>query len=106
MKRILSLLLIAVLTACTGEENIYREYECYLVFDTFLHPLPCQLTASMSSIGTFMKIETHVDKGVRHLNTTRNRRAPSIELIFLWNGNLACFSMCSHISFMAPTLNS
>ena len=34
------------------------------------------------------------------------RRAPSMELIFLWNGNLACFSMCSHISFMAPTVNS
>ena len=72
MKRLFSLLLIAVLAACTGEENIYREYECYLVFDTFLHPLPCQLTAAMTSIGTFMKIETHVDKGVRHLNTTRN----------------------------------
>ena len=72
MKRLLSLLLIAVLAACTGEGNIYREYECYFLFDTFLHPLPCQLTAMLSSNGQFMKVETYVDNGVRHLKTTRN----------------------------------
>ena len=72
MKRLFSLLLIAVMTACTGEENIYREYECRFVFDTFLHPLPCQLTAALSSNGQFVKIETSVEQGVRHIKTTRN----------------------------------
>ena len=72
MKRFLSLLLTVVLMACTGEENIYREYECYFVFDTFLHPLPCQLTATLSSNGQFVKITTSVEQGVRHLKTTRN----------------------------------
>ena len=72
MKRFLSLLLSVVLMACTGEENIYREYECYFVFDTFLHPLPCQLTATLSSNGQFVKITTSVEQGVRHLKTTRN----------------------------------
>ena len=72
MKRLFSLLLIVLLTACTGDEDIYREYECYLLFDTFLHPLPCQLTAALSSNGTFVKIETRVEQNVRHLNTTRN----------------------------------
>ncbi|MBR1409498.1 MAG: hypothetical protein IJ580_00155 [Prevotella sp.] len=72
MKRLFSLLLIVALTACTGDENIYREYECYFVFDTFLHPLPCQLTAMLGSNGQFMKIETRVEQGVRHLKTIRN----------------------------------
>ena len=72
MKRLFSLLLIAALAACTGEENIYREYECYFVFDTSLHPIPCQLTVALGSNGTFMKIGTQMNKGVRHLNTTRN----------------------------------
>ena len=72
MKRILLLMLIAVLAACTGDGNIYREYQCNFVFDTFLHPLPCQLTATLSSNGQYVKIETSVEQSVRHLKTTRN----------------------------------
>ena len=72
MKRLLTFLFCTILMACTGEGNIYREYECYFVFDTFLHPLPCQLTAMLSSNGMFMKIETSMEQGIRHLKTTRN----------------------------------
>ena len=72
MKRFLTLALCTLLMACTGEENIYREYECYFVFDTFLHPLPCQLTATLGNLGQYVKIETRVEQGVRHLITTRN----------------------------------
>ena len=60
MKRFLTLALCTLLMACTGEENIYREYECYFVFDTFLHPLPCQLTATLGNLGQYVKIETRV----------------------------------------------
>ena len=72
MKRWLALLLCSLLMACTGDGDIYREYECRFVFDTTLHPLPCQLTAMVSTPGQFMKIETSLDQGVRHLKTTRN----------------------------------
>ena len=72
MKRIVSLLLIAVLAACTGDENIYREYECYFLFDTTLHPLPCQLTGVLGNPGHFVKVESSMVQGVRHLKTTRN----------------------------------
>ena len=72
MKRRLTLLLCTLLMACVGEENIYREYECYFVFETSLHPLPCQLTATLSTNGQFVKVETQVEQGVRHLKTIRN----------------------------------
>lgn len=72
MRRWLLLLLITALTACKGDQNIYREYECYFMFDTFLHPMPCQLTTALSSIGQFMKVETTIEMGIRHIKTTRN----------------------------------
>ena len=72
MKRFLTLALCTLLMSCTGEENIYREYECYFLFDTFLHPLPCQLTATLGNNGQYVKIETRVEQGGRHLTTTRN----------------------------------
>lgn len=72
MKRWLSFLLCCLLMACVGDENIYREYECRFVFDSTLHPLPCQLTAMLTNPGQFMKIETSMEQGVRHLKTTRN----------------------------------
>lgn len=72
MRRYLALLLTTLLMACAGDGNIYREYECYFVFDPFLHPLPCQLTAMLGTNGQFMKIETSMVQGVRHLKTTRN----------------------------------
>ena len=72
MKRWLTLALCTLMTACTGDDRIYRDYECYFIFDTSLHPLPCQLTATLSSNGQFVKIETRLEQGVRHLTTTRN----------------------------------
>lgn len=55
-----------------GYQDYYEYYYCRFMFDSTLHPLPCQLTAALSSNGTFMKIETSVEQGVRHLKTTRN----------------------------------
>ena len=61
-----------MLTACTGDDSIYREYDCYFVFDTFLHPLPCQLTGILGNYGHFCQVETSMSQGMRHLKTTRN----------------------------------
>ncbi len=72
MKRIFLLLISAMLMACVGDDRIYREYECYFVFNSSLHPMPCQLTAMLSTNGQFMKIEALTEQGVRHLKTTRN----------------------------------
>ena len=68
MKRFLTLALCTLLMACTGEENIYREYECYFVFDTFLHPSPCQLTATVGELVQSVKMEKAVDADARHLS--------------------------------------
>ena len=72
MKWAKTLFLVFCLTACNGEDNVYREYACSFTFDTSLHPLPCQLTAILGNNGHFAKIETSVVQGVRQLNTTRN----------------------------------
>jgi len=72
MKRLLALFICAILMACVGDDRIYREYQCYFVFDSSLHPMPCQLTAMLGTNGQFMKIETQMENGVRHLKTTRN----------------------------------
>ena len=60
------------LTACSGEDNIYREYACSFTFDTSLHPQPCHLTAILGNNGHFCKIETSMVQGLRQLKTTRN----------------------------------
>ena len=72
MKRLLFISLYALLMSCVGENNISREYECYFVFDTSLHPLPCQLTGILGNPGHFAKVESSMVQGVRHLKTTRN----------------------------------
>ena len=72
MKRLLFISLCALLMSCVGENNISREYECYFVFDTSLHPLPCQLTGILGNPGHFAKVESSMVQGVRHLKTTRN----------------------------------
>ncbi len=72
MRNLLRSLLCLLLVACTGEDSVYREYQCYFVFDTSLHPQPCQLTAILGNPGHFCKVETSVEQGVRHLKTTRN----------------------------------
>lgn len=69
---IMSLFVLLSLSACQGEDAIYREYQCYFIFDTQLHPQPCQLTAIIGNPGHFCKIEASLQKGVRHLKTTRN----------------------------------
>lgn len=58
--------------ACTGDEAISRNYRCSFIFDTTLHPLPCQLTGILGNNGHFCKVEYRVVKGVTHLKTTRN----------------------------------
>jgi hypothetical protein len=59
--------------ACDDAENsVYRGYSCYFIFDTSLHPIPCQLTMSLGNTGQFMMIKTTMSGGIRHLQTTRN----------------------------------
>ena len=72
MKRLLVIGLCAVLMACGAESNISHEYQCYFVFDTTLHPLPCQLTSVLGNPGLFVKVESNMVQGVRHLKTTPN----------------------------------
>ena len=61
-----------LLIGCKADDNVYREYSCRFIFDTSLHPLPCQLTGILGHPGHFCKIETFFIKGVRNLRTTRN----------------------------------
>lgn len=68
----LCVFLCVFLSACQAESNVSRDYRCYFVFDTSLHPLPCQLTAIVGNSGHFCKIESSFVGGVRHLKTTRN----------------------------------
>ena len=68
----LSLCFIVCLSSCNSEDTIYREYQCYFLFDTQLHPQPCHLTSIIGNPGQFCKIEASQEKGVRHLKTTRN----------------------------------
>ena len=72
MKKLLILCLCVVLMGCQGEEAISHEYRCYFIFDTSLHPLPCQLTGILGNPGHFCKVESSTNGGVRHLKTTRN----------------------------------
>lgn len=72
MKWLKTLCLVCCLTACAGDDQVYREYACNFTFNTSLHPLPCQLTAILGNNGHFAKIETSMVQGVRQLNTTRN----------------------------------
>lgn len=81
MKRLLIGFLCAFLMACDGEDNIYRDARCYLVFDTTLHPIPCQLTAIIGNVGQFCKIESSLVGGVRHLYTTRNYDGATEDII-------------------------
>lgn len=68
----LSICLIVCMSSCNSEDAVYREYQCYFIFDTQLHPQPCQLTGILGNPGHFCKIEASLEKGVRHLKTTRN----------------------------------
>lgn len=73
MRKLLVSLLCVLLAACTADERISRSYRCSFIFDTTLHPLPCQLTGIIGNSGHFCKVQTHVDaSGVCHLKTTRN----------------------------------
>lgn len=66
------LCLLVCLSACQADESVSRDYRCYFVFDTSLHPMPCQLTGILGNTGHFCKIESTIVGGVRHLKTTRN----------------------------------
>jgi len=65
-------LLFTFLSSCQVEDAISRNYRCYFIFDTSLHPLPCQLTAILGNPGHFCMVESNMSGGVRHLKTTRN----------------------------------
>ena len=66
------LLTFLLLLACTADDSISRNYRCSFIFDTTLHPLPCQLTGILGNNGHFCKVEYRIAGGVSHLKTTRN----------------------------------
>lgn len=73
MRRFLTGLICVLLAACNADDSISRAYRCSFLFDTSLHPLPCQLTGILRNSGHFCTVQTYVDgKGIRHLKTTRN----------------------------------
>ena len=73
MRRLLTILTCVLLvTACGKDSTISRDYRCFFVFDTSLHPLPCQLTGIVGSNGHFMQVSMSYRQGVNHLHTVRN----------------------------------
>ena len=58
MKKIIAFLAcVLLMTACSKDSTISHDYRCFFVFDTSLHPLPCQLTGIVGNNGLFMKVE-------------------------------------------------
>ena len=72
MRKTLVFLIGLMFAACTADDSISRNYRCSFIFDTSLHPMPCQLTGIIGNNGHFCKVEYSVVKGVSHLKTTRN----------------------------------
>ena len=72
MKKTIVFFIGLLLAACNAEDAVYREYRCYFLFDTQLHPIPCQLTGILGNPGHFCKVEASQEKGIRHIKTTRN----------------------------------
>ena len=58
--------------ACNEENSVYRDYKCYFVFDTSLHPAPCQLTSAMGNTGHFLIVSARLVSGTRRIVTVRN----------------------------------
>lgn len=72
MRKTIVFMMGLMFAACTADDSISRSYRCNFVFDTSLHPLPCQLTGILGNNGHFCKVEHRVVKGITHLKTTRN----------------------------------
>ena len=73
MRKLAVLLMSLLVWACDDVENsIYRGHACYFIFDTALHPAPCQLTQALANPGHFHIITAKTVNGVRHILTTRN----------------------------------
>lgn len=72
MRKTIVFMMGIMFAACTADDSISRSYRCNFVFDTSLHPLPCQLTGILGNNGHFCKVEHRVVKGITHLKTTRN----------------------------------
>lgn len=62
-----------LLMACDNAENsVYRQYPCNFIFDTTLHPAPCQLTMILGNPGQFAVVSTSLSSGIVHIQTIRN----------------------------------
>ena len=72
MRKTIVFMMGLMLAACTADDSISRNYRCSFIFDTSLHPLPCQLTGILGNNGHFCKVEHRLVKGATHLKTTRN----------------------------------
>ena len=65
MKKTIAFFIGLLLAACNAEDAVYREYRCYFLFDTQLHPIPCQLTGILGNPGHFCKVEASQEKGIQ-----------------------------------------
>ncbi len=73
MRKLAVLTMCLLLWACDDAENsIYRGHACYFIFDTALHPMPCQLTMALSNPGHFHTVSATMSGGIRHIKATRN----------------------------------
>ena len=72
MRRLWLLMACVLLMACDEENSVYRDYPCYFVFDTTLHPAPCHLTSALGNRGHFLIVTSEMSGGVRLIKTTRN----------------------------------
>jgi len=88
------LALLCVLTVgCTNIENrVYQVHKCFFVFDTALHPAPCQLTIALGNTGQFLTVSSTMEGGLRHIKTTRNydQATEDIPLTTQPEANTAC----------------
>ena len=65
-------LLLLLLSCDNAENSVYQDHKCYFIFDTSLHPLPCQLTSALGNPGHFLTVSSTMSNGIRHIQTTRN----------------------------------
>lgn len=73
MRRLALLVVGLLLLACDhAEDSIYRQYPCNFIFDTTLHPAPCQLTMILGNPGQFAIVSASLSSGIIHLRTIRN----------------------------------
>ena len=83
MKVLVSLMVLLSVACDTAENSIYQGHACYFIFDTTLHPVPCQLTSDLSNPGHFNIVSTHMKNGLRHITAERNYDKAQTDIILI-----------------------